>query len=248
VKALTYKSLLPKIFITSIIFLSFFSCQMEQKVVIDKEGAGELTFSVELADYLTTVVDQMQSLAGPVEDSEEANIFEIEAVKADLNQRPELEVLSLESPDDQNWNGAIEFTDIESILASSELPPGTESLFTFSKKPTYSLLEVNFSLDSIEAILETNPSLDSPLMQAFGPLANIGLTDEDYLEMMEFALGPESRTGIKNSALDIEITIKGRIIEQKGGELINESTVRFSIPLLDILIIEDSITYSVKFN
>ncbi|MBI9101601.1 MAG: hypothetical protein JEY99_04230 [Spirochaetales bacterium] len=243
-----YKAALFKLLLGALIAASFFSCQMEQRVTIDKEGEGELTFSIELADYLTTVVEQMQALGGTPETEEEAGIVEIEALKTDLNQRPELEVTALENSDDQHWNGTIEFTDIESILASSELPPGTENLFVFSRKPGSSLLELNVSLESIEAILAANPSLDSPLMQAFGPLANIGLTDEDYLEMMEFALGPESREGIKGSALDMVIQVDGRIISQTGGELIDNSTVRFSIPLLDILIIEDSINYSVKFN
>lgn len=228
--------------------LSLFSCQMEQKISIDVKGQGEMSFSVELEDYLTTVMDQMQALSGPVEPEDEADVFDLEALKTDLNKRPELEVISLENSSETSWSGALKFSDVEKALASEDLPSGTETLISFSTSNGVSTLDVNFSLESFEAIMISNPSLDSPLMQAFGPLANEGLTNADYLDMMEFALGPESRMGISNSTLALVINVDGEIIEQFGGELIDNTSVKFSIPLLDILILDEELHYSVKFK
>jgi len=245
----TVKTLKPLgVIIFLLAILSLFSCQMEQEISIDIMGEGEMTFSVELEDYLTTVMDQMQALSGNINSEEETDVLDLEALKADLNQRPELEVISLENPSETSWSGAVKFSDVENALSSAELPPGTETLISFSTIDGVSTLEVNFSLESFESIITSNPSLDSPLMQAFGPLANEGLSDGDYLDMMEFALGPESRMGITNSTLSLVINVDGDIIEQIGGELMDESSVKFTIPLLEILILDENLHYMVKFK
>ena len=96
--------------------------------------------------------------------------------------------------------------------------------------------------------MTANPSMDSPLMQSFGPLANKGLTDSDYLDMMQFALGDESRAGIKNSYLVLDVNVDGVITDQQGGTLLDADTVEFKIPLLRVLILDKPQAFSVSFK
>jgi hypothetical protein len=121
-------------------------------------------------------------------------------------------------------------------------------IFSFTTVNNIHTLSVVFNYKTVEKFLTANPSFNSPLMENFGPLANRGLSDEDFLEMMQFALGDESRLGIKGSFLFMDVNVKGKIVDQIGGIVVDQDTVRFQIPLLRILLLDEPESFSVRFS
>lgn len=230
------------------IFNMFFGCQMKQEVRIDRTGRGSLTFSTELEDYLVTVIRQLQEFTGDASQVDSDNLVDVDVVEKEFDQRAGLELVHLSSEDSRRWGGKIEFSRIDDAFVSENFSENALKIFRFYQGKEESHLRVVITPDTVRAFLEENPSLDNPIVENFGPLANEGLTNEDYLEMMEYALGVESRVGIKNSAFELVIKPEGKIVEQVGGELLDDSTVRFSIPLLSILVLDEPLIYSLRFE
>ena len=109
-------------------------------------------------------------------------------------------------------------------------------------------LRVMINRETVEMFLAENPSLNNPLVENYGPAANEGISDAEYLEMMEYALGTESRRGIQESTVNLRVRVEGRILDQKGGRIINKRTAVFRIPLLPLLILREPMEYSLRYR
>lgn len=239
-----------KVTALSIILLGATSCMMKQDVHIDDTGGGSVVFDIALADYLTEVIDQVQTLLQPEKPLPgiDQPFFDTKAISNDLEKRNGVELMSLESPTRNSLAGEIRFDDISGIFQDIDEESAAAKLVRFEKDGAVSELTVLINRTTVEAILEENPSFNNPLVEAFGPATTEDISEENYLEMMEFLLGEESRLGIIDSALDITVRIDGRILEQKGGRIIDERTVRYSIPLLPLLMLKEPLEYTLRYE
>ena len=240
----------PTAFFMGIILLGAASCTMKQAIQLDGAGGGSVAVDIELADYLTNVIDQVQALLQPEKPlrDEEAPFFDTEAIRADFAKREGVELISLESPSRGSLKGEFRFDDVSRILQRAETESASSRMVRFEEHDGISELSVVINRETVEALLAENPSFNNPLVELFGPAATEGLSESDYLDMMGFALGEESRRGILDSSLDLTISVDGRIIGQKGGYLIDEKTVRYSIPLLPLLMLTEPLEYSLQYE
>lgn len=226
------------------------SCSMKQDIYIEKSGSGRVTFNIKLANYVTEVVKQILTIFETEETipSNEKSFFDIPAIEKDFHSRDGINLIALESPQEEELAGEFTFTDINRLL--QETPEGIHhhKIIQLTQHEDANEITVRISRETIEALLKTNPSLNNPLVENFGPSATEGLTEEEYLEMMEFALGEESRLGIKTSSLVLNIHVEGRIIDQYGGRITDNNTVSYNIPLLPILMLQKSLIYSLKYQ
>ena len=246
----TYLLVLIIVFLA--VSLGFQSCSLKQTLYIDRNGAGSVSFNLELAPYFVDVTEQLSELFP--ENSSEAKqntnkngLFNLDKIKKDFSKSKGTVVEELDSPSSNILKGKFTFTDISTAL-NSGASGNIIDIFKFSSAGDLSTLSVMLNYNTVEKFLAANPSMDSPLMQSFGPLANKGLTDTDYLDMMQFALGDESREGIKDSYLILDVNVDGVITAQEGGIIIDTDTIRFKIPLLRILILDEPQLFSVSFK
>ncbi len=232
-----------------IVFLS--SCAMKQNIFLKTDGSGRASFEMKLAPYFTDVVSQLSELVPADETAADTggkgDFFNIPKLKKDFSSRRGVSLEKLVSPGKDTLQGSFTFSDINAAVtdAGKTKNPG---IFSFKKVQEGFLLSVDITYGTMEALLTENPSLNSPLMENFGPLANKDLSESDYLDMMEYALGKESRQGIKDSRLDITVSVDGTITKQSGGRKINSHTVQFSVPLIKILVLAKPLHYSVLFK
>ncbi len=235
--------------IIAVLILSVTSCAMKQEIFLDPDGSGRVDFDIKLAPYFTEVVTQLSDLI-PDEDRKrmaDGQFFDLAKIRNDFSKRSGVRLESLESSTPEKLTGSFYFSDINTAVtdAGKTKNPG---IFSFKKDGGVSRLSVRISIDTIGELLRQNPSLNSPLMENFGPLANQDLSESDYLDMMEYMLGEESRQGIMDSRVDITVKVKGRIISQTGGIQSGSSVVKFSIPLIKILVLKEPLDYSVSFK
>jgi hypothetical protein len=235
---------------TLIALLVLGACQVRQEVQINRNGSGKVDFSISLAPYFTEVVDQLQQVAPPEEgeELEAENIFQVEQLRKDFAANEEVSLEALSNPNPQELHGTISFESIERALTQQKRELESGELFSFTRDGERATLDVLVNYATFRQLLEANPSFNSPLMENFGPPANRGLSDGEYLDMMEYALGPESRKGIKESELHLRVNVEGRIVSHKGGSLVDENTILFRVPLLDLLILDEALRYSVSFE
>ena len=235
------------LFVSALSIMS--SCTMKQNVFVDKNGAGNVNFEIKLAPYFTEVASQLSDLV-PSENQkkiEEGKFFDLEKIRDDFSKRSGVTLTDLESESPESLTGTFTFSNINDAVtdAGKTSNPG---IFTFETKNGISTLSVSVNYDTLEQLFTENPSLNNPLMENFGPLANKDLSEEDYLDMMEYMLGEESRQGIIDSVVDITVKVGGKVVSQQGGEKLNADTVRFRIPLIKILVLKDPLNYEVKFK
>ncbi len=237
------------LFITLIVIFNFQSCTLKQTLNINKDASGDISFELTLAPFFVDVAEQLSELfPGEGEKTNSSqSIFDLEKMREDFSKSSGSSLQKLENPSSDILHGTILFDDIRTALNGS----GTNNIldiFSFTTKNNINTLSVEINYRTVEQFLLANPSMDSPLMESFGPLANKGLKDEDYLEMMQYALGDESREGIRESYLIMDINVDGKIISQSGGTKVDQDTVRFKIPLLRILLLDEPESFYVSFS
>jgi hypothetical protein len=226
------------------------SCSMKQEILLEKSGQGEFSFKIVLAPYLGEVLDQVQMLMNsepPLPENGDI-FFDLDAIRNDFSKNKSVNLVELISPDRLSLEGRFLFDSIEEMLQKVEKGSAESQMIHFKSYPDRSELTVNISRDSMESLIKANPGMNNPLVENFGPSATEGLSSGDYLDMMEFALGEESRLGIQNSRLAITVKVQGRILEQTGGKKLDDKSVLFEIPLLDVLMLKKSLTYTLSYN
>ena len=227
------------------------SCTMKKDVYLNASGGGRVVFDIQLASYLTEVIDQLSVFMDEPLPEEGMPIFDIKAIERDFKQREGVSLVNLQSPTRNRLTGEFTFTDIELLLLdtrNAQTDSPQHKLIQLEKKKDTTELTVRIDRTTVEELLAQNPSLNNPLIENFGPASTEGLPEADYLDMMEFALGTESRRGIKESTLLITINVTGKILEQKGGKLVDAKTVRYSIPLLPVLLLDSPLEYSLLYR
>ncbi len=228
----------------------FGSCSMKQDIYLEKSGAGEVRFSVGMASYLGEVIEQMGMLIDPDAAAEagSGSFFDVPAIAGGFESNEKLSAVSVESPDRLTLNGSFRFSSVEDMVRQANEGSPEARMISFSKEGDISRLKVILNRKTITALIESNPEMDNPLVQMFGPSSTEGMSRSDYLDMMEFGLGDESRQGIIDSSLSLNVNVAGQVVEQQGGVQTDSSTVRFDIPLLDILIMEKQLVYSLSYR
>lgn len=241
-------------FITSfaiILVLIASSCSMKQEIYIDKSGAGAVNFEMQLAPYLAQVIEELSVLLESEGENPldiEESLFDLDAIRDDFRQRDGVNLLRLEAPDKNTISGEATFADINLLVQDIEEESAESRMISLEKQGNVTEVRLNFSRAGMEQLLKENPSINSPVMESFGPAGTAGLSEEEYLEMMEFALGEQSRRGILESTMSIQVQVEGKILNQKGGMLINSNTVQYTVPLLPFLMLKEPLQYSLQYQ
>ena len=246
-KKLTNRLVILVIFLIIVYF--FQSCTLKQTLNINKEASGDISFDLILAPFFVEVAEELAELfpEESVSSDSSQGIFDIDKIREDFSKSRGSVLKRLENPSSNILQGTLVFDDIRTALNGSGSNKIME-IFSFTTKNNINTLAVDLNYKSVEQFLSANPSMNTPLMESFGPLANRGLNNEDYLDMMQFALGDESRAGILESYLIMDINVDGVIISQSGGTKVDQDTVRFKIPLLRILLLDKPESFSVSFS
>jgi hypothetical protein len=244
-KRLTMKYLIYPLMI-SVFLLG--SCTMKNEVLLEKDGSGELSFELDMAPYLGEVIEQVQTLMdGDVPETGES-FFDLPAIREGFASNEDVELINLESPHELSLRGSFSFDTVESMLQKIDEGSAGEKMITFSRSGGVSRMDLVLNRETVNALLDENEAFDNPLIQSFGPASTEGMSRSDYLDMMEFAMGEESRMGISDSRLSVIVRTAGTITGQKGGSLTGDDSVRFDIPLLDLLMLEKELRYSLSYK
>ena len=232
------------------------SCTADQEVNLNSSGDGRIVFEIALAPYLTEVIDQLtmffsfneESSNGGLPSPGDDSLFDLPAIEEDFRSRDGVNLIRLESPNPNRLEGEFTFSDINLLMQDVKENSAESRLIRLQRRRDFTELRVLITRETVAALLAENPSLNNPLVENYGPAANDGISDAEYLDMMEYALGEESRRGIQESAVNLVIRVEGRILAQQGGRLIDDRTVRFRISLLPFLILREPMEYSLQYR
>ena len=221
------------------------SCAVKNEISISTDGAGTATMAAELDENL---VFYLQSMAELTDDAPaDGRIFNTEEISAEIEKNPGLTVISITNDDDSSINGEVRYTNIEQLIAETE-ETLNRPIITFREYGAEKEISIYIDIDNFTDIAPLFPVVEEPLFMTFGPLENQGLSESEYLEMMEYALGDGGGRLIKESVIQTVIRVDGRIISQKGGRKESDSTVVFETPLIRLLLLDKPVEYSIRFR
>ena len=226
--------------------LAVTSCMIKQEATLASDGSGSVSFRFELAPFFHIFLVDMAELSDEAAGLTDGGVFNEDKIKEDFARKPNVELLSLESPEPEILEGTFEFLNIEDVF-TAEAQLAQAGVISFSEKDGVKSVRLHLDKENFKQIATFMPGTGSSLIDVFGPEENEDTTEEEYLEMLEFMLGEDGPPGVKASLIELRVKVKGKILEQTGGEL-DGSSVIFKIPLLKVLLLDQPLDYSLTFK
>lgn len=239
-----FRFIITGILLVSVVLIS--SCSVKNEINLGTDGSGTASMTAEIDEMLVVYLQSLAELTE--EDSTDGTLFNIDDIKKGIEENPGIRVKSIENKEDKLITAVVEFDDIEALIRQSEESLDNEQIISFNSSGAEKEIRIYIDIDNFQDIAPLFPIVEEPLFMTFGPLENQGITEGDYLEMMEYALGDGGGKLIKESMITTTINIDGTLVSQTGGEETGKNSVTFETPLIRILLLDEPIEYSIKFK
>lgn len=228
--------------ITSILL---FSCSSKHHIHINSDDSANISFNVKNKDSLIETLKDW----GAVQEVENDSVIDIDLIQSELANDPNIDNVDIKSSSKNSYDGTLFVTDINNLFENStnEIPKELQ-IFSLTKKNNQKTLKIMLSLENYIYLKNSLPILQNESIDMLGPDSNQDVTKEEYLDMMSFSLGDDGPKDILSSNIELKITVDGSITDITGGEIIDSKSCLFKVPLIDIILLKDKLTYSVTYK
>ena len=225
-------------------------CSVDQEIAVRVNGAGEAEVRVELQpvfiDYLLALAEVAEEVDLP--DDPAAPLFDVAEVEAAIAEWPGVEAARIVSSAPELLEMRLTFDDLQAAFSPAASGPDAMTPLISLTGGSRRTLSVHLDSDNYHQLTTLFPVLEHPLVISLGPQPDLDVTDEEYLEMMQFVLGDEGPPAILDSEVTVRVRVEGRVVEQRGGELQEDGSVLLRIPLLRILVLDRALDYRIVFE
>ncbi len=242
--SITRSSALARIFLSSLL-ISAAGCSVNQSLAINGDGSGAAGLRVEISKVLRDYFTGLAEVSGGKSAGKDAGIFDLNVVRKSLESRSGVTVKRVEAPSPDSLELDIAFRSLKDAFAADAAKGGPVASFSADgKKKT---LKLHLDKRNYAGLSALFPALADPVFAGMGPQPNESVTDDEYLQMIEFSLGEEGPPLLKKAFVTLTVRPEGEILSQSGGTIVNGSVV-FRIPLIRILVLDRPLDYSVTFK
>ncbi len=218
-------------------------CTIKQQVQIEADGSGTVAMSIHLQPLFVDYLNDLAELTGqPMAEQ----VFDVEEIEKGFEEREDVELVRIATPGPGSLEMELRFRSIEQVF-SGEQSLQRGGVIRFDRVPDgYS---VRFHLDSsnFSSVLEFMPVLQNPLFEGLGPQENEDISEAEYYELIDLALGEGGAECLKASYIETKVTVKGRLVSQTGGSLSGRG-VTYRVPLIRVLLLDKPLDYSLIFK
>lgn len=233
--------------IACVVVLAVFlgSCTVREDIVLRADGSGEAVLDIDLHPILIEYLNDLASAMTGIEG--EHPILDIVRVAEAVNERPEIELTHAEQRGRGGLRLAVSFTDIGAMFARE----GAQNVLRLETRGGQRELTVRLSRDTVHRFLEYAPEESASLIELLLPAPDRRVSREAYRDELAWALEEYERRSVvervlDEAAIEIRITPVGRIVEQRGGRVVGDAVV-FTIPVLELLTLQEERVYSLVF-
>ncbi|MBN2627506.1 MAG: hypothetical protein JXA95_12635 [Spirochaetales bacterium] len=230
---------MKRIVLLLISLTALFSCSVKGSLNLEADGAGSMDMSFTLAPYFGDFFNDLADADQLVAETDKS-----------MKENPAVTSHTIDSSEKYRYSGTFTFDDFEKMMAPKE---GEEqTVFVMEKRGNETTLRITFTRENWEQMSVLVPIFSDPTIAMLGPSGSIGLTEEEYREMVIYPFEgyasslEEAQKGLDDSSLVFTVTLPGTIISQKGGT-VSGRTVTYRIPLIRMLMLDQSLTYSVTY-
>lgn len=149
----------------------------------------------------------------------------------------------LSGGDGKRYVISFDYSSLEKLL--KDLNDGkSNTLFTI----TSSSLSFKLTMENYDELKNVIPFLSDENFEVYGPEYSNGMTEEEYTDMITFLLGEESPEALENSYVTVLITVPGTITSVTGAVKTGTSTAVYTFPVIDFLLLNDPLSFSISWK
>ncbi len=240
---LVYSSDMKKLFIVfSILSILLASCSVTQSFTLKKGDSGSSFTDIKVDQFFLDVLEDFSdfSPSGDYSLMDEAMLNFTDRISASSSSS------SVMLRTDGNSKRYVISLDYSSLLKLvSDLNGGkSNTLLSVSENK----MALNLNIDNYGELESVIPFLSDPNFEVYGPRYSYGMSYEEYMDMINFLLGEEGVEALEKSFVSIDIRTPGDITGTKGAMKIGSRRAVFSFPIIDFLLLNEPLTFSVEWK
>jgi hypothetical protein len=219
---------------------------VNQTIVVKADGSGTASLRVEVSKLLRDYFASLAELSGDEEAAKNGKIFDLIEIRKGFDQRQGITVTRAASPSPEILEVDLAYKALKDVFVSDS---GLKSagVAAFSETDGKKTLKLHLDKKNYAGLSTLFPPLSDPVLAGMGPQPEDKVTEEEYLQMIEFSLGSEGPALLSKSFVTLTIKPEGGIVSQTGG-VVSGDAVTFKIPLLSILVLDKPLDYSVTYR
>jgi len=222
------------------------SCSVNSGLVLKKDGSATATARVESSAPFLEYVMGVADVVGMKDLAKQGRIYDLKEIQKGLESGPGVTVKRIASPKPEVLDVDVAFRSVTEIFAKDPTVKGS-GVLSISESGGKKTLRLHLDRNNFKQLSVLFPILDNPMFSGMGPQSNEGTSEEDYLAMMEYAMGAEGPKAIRNASIDLTVRVEGEILSQTGGSL-SGGTAVFHFPLIRLLLLDKPIDLSVTYR
>ena len=227
-----------------IIAVLFSSCAARISGQFDSKGAGNFTVSASLQPRISGLIRSFQALGGAQQGS---NIVDGEGIAESMAGAPGIAAVSFRNTAPSAIDGQVKITRIDNFLALGSAGGIVRFEQAAGKQGGTCTIYLDRNMGP-EMLALLSPEIAAYLEALMAPLATgEAMGKDEYLELVGSVYGKGIADEIAQSVISASIDFPGKVQNVKGGAFLG-SRAEFKIPLLDLLVLEAPLSYSVLWN
>jgi hypothetical protein len=221
------------------------ACSVNQTLAIKADGSGTTSMRVVTTKLLREYILDLQAVTG-IAPAASGSIFDVPKLQKELAARPGLTVKKIASPNPDVLEAELAYRSVEEVYGSVESVKKS-GLLQYSVADGQKSLKVHIDRKNFKELSSVFPVMNSAAFEGIAPQEQDTITESEYLEMIQFTLGPDGPAALKASFFDLVVKPEGAIVSQTGGTVANGS-VTFRIPLIRLLLLDKPLDYSLVWK
>jgi hypothetical protein len=230
----------------ALVALTGVGCSVREEVTLRDDGSGEARLSVELHPIMIDYLDDLMAAMTGVE--AEYPVFDVEQLTASFAERDGVQLVSLDLPARGKLELRLRFDRIDAVFARE----GAAEILTLERNGALRTLTVRLDREAVQRFLEFAPEESMTMAQYLLPPEDGSVSREQYRDELAWALEEYAARDVVERVLDraqieVRVSPEGRIVRQRGGR-VEDGTVVFTVPVLEVLTLAGERSYSVVFE
>ena len=221
------------------VILSLASCTVTEDLSLSGNGGTSYAY-IHVEDFFIDVLNDFSTFIP--ESSETIMDSAVRTFSEQLDAIEAVTSVSWEKTGSNDYTLSFSYSDLAQLLQGM----GAEEQTLLRQEGNS--LSFHLDIGSYQELKRIVPFLADPNFEVYGPEYNQGMSEADYLDMIYFLLGEDGPDAISNGLVTLSIAVPGTITETVNCTAADGSTALFSFPIIDFLLLNEPISFSVSWE
>ena len=225
--------------IFSLLFLALFSCSTRIDGLVREGGSAEISLESSLEPRTLTLLQSLMGFMGVAPGA----ILDGESISRSMALAPGIGSVSLKNAGPAAIEGTISVSNLDRFLSG-----GDNAFISYSEDAGLSSLSIVLNKQNAPLLISRlSPELEGYLSALMAPVV-LGetMTKQEYLDLVSSIYSRALANEIAASRMEIFLDFPRPLLEVTGGTSLGRRA-EFSIPLADILVLEQPLRYELKW-